>query len=289
MKCLSEVRPKMKKFQKEAYGYIKDMFVQHNMVKRSVISFLSILIMGFGISLFSLSGFGVDPFTSMNMSVSSAIGIGYGTYQMIVNAVLIVFTIIAAHRGLVGIGTVFNMIGVGYSCELFTKLLTPMLKNISDILIARLCLLVLGIVILCFSCSLFFTSNVGVGPYDSIGFMISQKTGVAYKWVRVCTDVVVTLIGLIVGGGLDAMLHGNFGEVKNIGIGTIITAFMTGPLVNFFSKHISSKILDVDYASISKDVFFFMIKGSMVKQNNPIENTYAIPGKRIKIEHNKVV
>lgn len=65
----------MKKFQNEAYGYIKDMFVQHNMVKRCVLSLLSIIIMGFGIALFSVSGFGVDPFTSMNMNVSSTIGI----------------------------------------------------------------------------------------------------------------------------------------------------------------------------------------------------------------------
>ena len=42
----------MKKFQNEAYGYIKDMFVQHNMVKRCVLSLLSIIIMGFGIALF---------------------------------------------------------------------------------------------------------------------------------------------------------------------------------------------------------------------------------------------
>lgn len=279
----------MKKFQDEAYGYIKDMFVQHNMIKRSIISVLSIILMGFGISLFSLSGFGVDPFTSMNMSISSAIGIGYGTYQMIVNAVLILFVVIVAHRGLIGIGTLFNMIGVGYSCELFSNVFSVLLKDVSDILIARLCLLVMGIVFLCFSCSLFFTSNVGVGPYDCIGFMISQKTGIAYKWVRVFTDIIVVSIGLIVGGGFDAILHGNFSEVKNIGIGTIITAFMTGPLINFFSKHISSKILDVDYASVSKDVFFFMIKGSLVKQNNPINNSYRIFNKHVKIEQNKVV
>lgn len=107
----------MKKFQNEAYGYIKDMFVQHNMVKRCVLSLLSIIIMGFGIALFSVSGFGVDPFTSMNMNVSSTIGISFGTYQMIINAVIIVFVVAVAHRGLVGVGTLFNMVGVGYSCE----------------------------------------------------------------------------------------------------------------------------------------------------------------------------
>ena len=255
----------MKEFKNEAYGYIKDMFVQHNMVKRCVISFISIIVMGLGIALFSVSGFGVDPFTSMNMNISSTIGISYGTYQLIVNALIIVFVVIVAHRGLIGVGTAFNMVGVGYSCELFEKLLTPALDGVADNLAVRICLLLGGIIVLCFSCSLFFVANIGVGPYDSLGFMLSNKTKIPYKWVRVFTDVVVILIGLIVSGGLEAVFSGNFSEVKNIGIGTIITAFMMGPLVNFFSKHVSSKILNVDYVGFGRDVAFFMIKGAMLK------------------------
>lgn len=255
----------MKRFQNEAYGYIKDMFIQHNMVKRTILSVLSIIIMGFGISLFSVSGFGVDPFTSMNMNISSALGIGYGTYQLIVNAVIILFVLIVAHRGLIGLGTMFNMVGVGYSCEFFDGLIRPLLSDAGDSVIARIGLLAAGIVVLCFSCSLFFTSNVGVGPYDCLGFMLSQKTKLPYKWIRVITDVVVILIGLVVSGGVSAMISGDFSQIKNIGIDTIITAFMMGPLVNFFSKHVSSKILNVDYAGLSKDVAFFMLKGAMVK------------------------
>lgn len=265
----------MKKFQNEAYGYIKDMFIQHNMVKRCVMSFLSIIIMGFGISLFAVSGFGVDPFTSMNMNISSTIGISYGTYQLIVNALIILFVVIVAHRGLIGIGTVFNMIGVGYSCELFENLLTPAFENYSNVLAVRICLLAAGIVVLCFSCSLFFTSSIGVGPYDSLGFMLSQKTKISYKWIRVITDIVVIIIGLIISGGFTSIINGDFSGVKNIGIGTIITAFMMGPLVNFFSKHVSAKILNVDYAGISKEVAFFMLKGAMVKNN--IKTNYAKP------------
>lgn len=275
---------KMKKFQNDAYDYIRDMFVQHNMIKRCILSFLSIIIMGFGISLFSVSGFGVDPFTSMNMNISSAIGISYGTYQLIVNAVIIVFVVIVAHRGLIGLGTLFNMVGVGYACELFENLIRPLLSDFIDSIAVRILLLAAGIIVLCFSCSLFFTSNVGVGPYDSLGFMISQKTKIPYKWIRVATDVTVILIGLIASGSINALLSGNFSEVKNIGIGTVITAFMMGPLVNFFSKHISSKILNVDYARVSKDVAFFMIKGAIVKnrvygRENPLKlnmNSQAI-------------
>lgn len=258
----------MKSIKSEAYGYIKDMFVQHNMIKRIVLSFISIIIMGFGISLFSVSGFGVDPFTSMNMNIASTFGIGFGTYQMIVNTVILLFVIIVAHRGLVGVGTVFNMIGCGYACEFFEGLIRPMLDG-SYILAVRIPLLIFGIVTLCFACSLFFTANIGVGPYDALGFMLSRSTKLKYKWVRVITDITVILIGLIISGGLSALFKGDISSVKNIGVGTIITAFCMGPLVNFFNKHISAKILKVDYEKISREVAFFMIKGAMVKNTAP--------------------
>ena len=127
----------MKKLRNNARGYILDMFAQHHMVKRTVLSFLSIVIMGFGTALFNVSGFGVDPFTSMNMSVAAVLGVSFGTYQLIINAVILLYVVIVAHRGLVGVGTVFNMAGVGYSCELFSSLLMPMVKQ-NDTLIRRI-------------------------------------------------------------------------------------------------------------------------------------------------------
>lgn len=263
----------MKKFEKEAYGYIKDMFDKHNMVKRVVLTIISIITMGFGISLFSISGFGVDPFTSMNMNISSTLGMSYGTYQLIVNAAIILFVVIFAHRGWIGIGTLINMVGVGYSCEFFSKLVGSAVMPVAKVLAVKIAFLGCGIIVLCFACSLFFVSNIGVGPYDSLGFMISQSIKVPYKWVRVGTDVVVILIGLVVSGGFGALLKGDFSKIQNIGIGTIITAFMMGPLVNFFSEKVSSKILNVDYASISKDVAFFMIKGAMVRNGVPSDTT----------------
>lgn len=258
----------MKRFQDEAYGYIKDMFTQHHMVKRVVLSLISIIVMGFGISMFSLSGFGVDPFTSMNMNVASTIGMGFGTYQMIINLVILVFVIIVAHRGLVGVGTVFNMVGCGYTCEFFQNLFE---KTVSEhyTYALRVPLLVVGIITLCFACSLFFTANVGVGPYDALSFMLARSTKFEYKWMRVATDITVVLVGLVVSGGLVAIFKGDLSKVKNIGIGTIITAFCMGPLINFFNKNVSAKIFNVDYEKLSKDVAFFMLRGAMVKNSVP--------------------
>lgn len=259
----------MKRFQSEAYGYIKDMFVQHNMVKRCVLSVLGIIVMGFGISLFSVSGFGVDPFTSMNMNISSAIGIDYGTLQMLVNTVILLIVIIFAHRGLVGISTVVNMAGLGYAIQFFKDIISPLFTGYYNIMIFRVLLLLAGIIILCFGSSMLFTTNVGVGPYDAICYMFSQMIKVPYKWMRIFADVIVIAVGLTVSGGLTGLLNGNFSAIKNIGIGTLITALLMGPLVNFFAKNVSSKIMDIDFAGISKDIAFFMIKGAVLK-NAPI-------------------
>lgn len=255
----------MKRVTKEARGYISDMFAQHHMVKRTVFSLLSVVIMGFGTALFNVSGFGVDPFTSMNMSVSASLGIRFGTYQLIVNTAILLYVVIVAHRGLVGMGTVFNMVGVGYACELFSSLLMPVVKQNNSLSI-RIPLLLAGIVVLCFACSLFFTANIGVGPYDALGFMLSRFSKLPYKWVRVITDLAVVLIGLFASGSLRSVLNGNFSGIQNVGIGTVITAFCMGPLIHFFNKTISAKIFNVDYEQISKDVAFFLIRGAIKKQ-----------------------
>lgn len=258
----------MKKLESEILSYIKDMFSQHNMPKRVIISFISIIIMGFGISLFSVSGFGVDPFTSMNMNVASTLGVGFGTYQLIVNTAVLLYVVLIAHRGLVGLGTVFNMVGCGYSCEFFQSIFQPAVQS-NYTMAVRIPLLLAGIVTLCFACSLFFTANIGVGPYDALGFMLSRKTKLSHKWVRVITDVAVILIGLVISGGLSALVSGDFSKIQNIGIGTIITAFCMGPLTNFFNKRVSSKILNQNYEKISKEVAVFLIKGALLKNSRP--------------------
>ena len=180
-------------------------------------------------------------------------------YQMIVNGIILLYVILVAHRGLVGIGTVFNMIGCGYTCEFFQNIFQPFVQQ-NNTLALRIPLLVIGLVTLCFACSLFFTANVGVGPYDAIGFMLSRGIKLSHKWIRVITDVTVILIGLAISGGLAAVFSGNIANIRNIGIGTIITAFCMGPLVNAFNKTVSAKILNTNYEKVGKEILVYMLK-----------------------------
>ena len=112
----------------KAVDYIRSMFSVEKITRKVVMSLLSVVLMGFGIALFSISKMGVDPYTAMNMGIAYKIGIPFGVWLLFINTFIILFVIAFAHRGLIGIGTVLNMTGVGFSCDLFLKIFSPVFK-----------------------------------------------------------------------------------------------------------------------------------------------------------------
>lgn len=210
---------------------LKKILSQKEGFKRFNILLCSIVIMGFAVAVFSFSGMGVDPFTAMNMSVSSILGIGFGFYQMCINGVLLIAVAYAAKK-LISIGTVVNMAGVGFVCEYFTGVLKALLPA-ADNLIYKTFLMIIGVFLLSFSASLYFKCDMGVSPYDALGMVMEEKLKLKYKWCRVFTDLVCTGVALVLGGP--------------IGIGTIITALFMGPVVSFCNGSISKKILEHKY------------------------------------------
>lgn len=201
---------------------------EKNGKRRMLIMACSILLMGFSTSIFSFSDLGVDPFTAMNMAVSEKLGLSFGFYQMMVNGVLL-FAVAFFSKKLIGIGTVVNMVGVGYVCEFFTKLYDRFLPA-PTALPVQLCLMLSGVVMLSLAASLFFTVALGVGPYDAAGFVFDAKTKLQYKWCRVITDLTCTVVAICFAGP--------------VGIGTIVTAFCMGPVIAFFNKNVSEKLLN---------------------------------------------
>ena len=51
---------------------------------------LGILFIGLCVSFLRLSQFGVDPFSAMNLGISGFIGWSFGTWQLLVNAIILV-------------------------------------------------------------------------------------------------------------------------------------------------------------------------------------------------------
>ena len=209
-----------------------NIFSQRDGMKRTTIMFMSILLMGFAVSVFSYSGLGVDPFTALNMSISEKLGISFGLFQMCMNGLVLVLVAFTS-KHLISLGTVVNMVGVGYVCEFFTKLYEQLLPSEISF-VTKLVFMAAGVFLLSLSASLYFNCNLGVSPYDALGFVMEDKIRLKYKWCRVITDLICTVAAFFLGGP--------------IGIGTVVTAFCMGPVISFCDTAISQKIIKAKYS-----------------------------------------
>lgn len=149
--------------------------------------------------------------------------IGMKRYFMaFIGVVFIGFSV--AVLNLSGFGTLWNMTGVGLLVDFFTTKYHIFFQNPQNLGI-RILFLVVAILGICLGCSIYMTPELGSAPYDALGAQIHEISKVPFKLCRITTDIICVIIALIFGA--------------NIGIGTVITAFGTGPFVQFFNEHIS--------------------------------------------------
>ena len=84
--------------------------------KRTGVMVLGILFIGLCVSFLRLSRFGVDPFSAMNLGISGFIGWSFGTWQLLVNAIILVVVFFQV-KSCIGAGTIINMVFVGYIAD----------------------------------------------------------------------------------------------------------------------------------------------------------------------------
>lgn len=190
-----------------------------NLAGKLLFSTLGIICISLGISVCRVGGVGVDPFTAMNIGISARIGMDLGTYQLIVNALILVF-VFALDRMLIGPGTIINMVGVDYLVQFFTWLF-DMVPLPGGFISAALHLIV-GTLLFTLGVSLYLKTRMGVAPIDAIAPIAVERTRFKYTACRMTQDITVAIIAIIAGGP--------------IGVFTIIAAFFTGPFITMWNR-----------------------------------------------------
>ncbi|MGN1392358.1 MAG: YitT family protein [Sharpea porci] len=190
---------------------------------------------GLGIALLNLTGFGIDPFTSMTKGVSHLLGISLGVFQMILNIIMYV-PILYLNRKAFGIGALINLFLLGFIVDYFGKFFALFHINeasLSPFIAIRIVLLVVAILVLCFGCALYMDCDMGVAPYDAIAPLIEAKTGFPFKYARIGTDVICAIIGLVTG---------MIGHVTTVGLATVFVALGMGPIIDWYQRHITHRL-----------------------------------------------
>ena len=171
-------------------------------------------LLGFGVSasMLLLGSLGVDPWDVFHQGLSRQLGLGVGTWALIVSAAVLLLWI--PLRQWPGLGTISNGILVGLIIDAMLAIFhTP------HALVLRWVLMLGGVLLNGVATGAYIGAGLGPGPRDGL-MMGWAARGHQIRVVRTCIELTVFAIGWILGG--------------NVGIGTVIYALSIGPLAHAF-------------------------------------------------------
>ena len=187
-----------------------------NLTKKIPLLLFGVMIGGMGCSMFYIAGLGLDAITVlcdglgvlMKTSVSEAMNL----YNLIILCAAILFG-----TRYVGVGTIINALLVGRFMGLFNHIFANLLGP-DPALYLRILFMLVGIVVMSFGFGMYITVRAGTGPADAILLTISNKTGWQYRALKIICDATYMVVGFFMGG--------------KVGIGTVISVFTVGPIIN---------------------------------------------------------
>ena len=208
-------------------------------MRRIMMSLFGVLICAVSVGIFKLAALGVDPFQSLMSGLDQLIPISFGTLYVIVNLILLFFSLLTDRHN-IGIATFINLFLLGYVTQFTYDLLQKLFP--APTLLFRIACLLIGIVIICFGSALYMTADLGVSTYDAVAIVLANKWKIAkFKFCRIGTDLICVIAGIIVfllGGGTISSIP------TIVGVGTIVTAFFMGPLIELFNEKIARPLLN---------------------------------------------
>ena len=134
----------------------------NKLFKRTVMMVSGIAFISLCVGLYRLSGFGVDAFTCMNLGISGFLDMQFGTWQLIMNAMILAVVFFTA-RECIGAGTIVNMVCVGYGADLLCWLVQDA-GQVELTLPLRIGALVLGSVFAGLGVAFYMVAEMGVAP-----------------------------------------------------------------------------------------------------------------------------
>ena len=176
---------------------------------------VSLFINGFGIYLTIQANIGAAPWDVLNLGLSRTLGILYGTASIAVSCTILVIDILLKEP--IGIAMFIDAIVVGKAVDFFnwTHLVPPCQSPLIGVPV-----MIAGLFVLAYTQYGYMIASLGCGPRDTL------LVGLAKRMRRVPIGAVS--IGLLSLATLTGWLLGG-----PVGIGTLICAFCTGPIMQF--------------------------------------------------------
>ncbi len=174
--------------------------------------YTGLLLYGFSSSLLVLAGLGLDPWDVFHQGLSRTIGLGIGTWAIIVGAAVLLLWIPLRQRP--GIGTLSNVVLVGGTMDVVLGTVGP-----PHALAVRIACLVAGVFLNGVATGAYIGAGLGPGPRDGLMTGLAAR-GHSIRVVRTGLELTVLVTGWLLGG--------------TVGVGTLLYALSIGPLAHVF-------------------------------------------------------
>ncbi|GAA0895090.1 membrane protein [Pseudonocardia zijingensis] len=159
------------------------------------------------------SGLGLNPWDVLHEGLTRQTPLSFGVTTGITGVIVLLLWIPLRQRP--GIGTVANVVVIAATIDVALAVLPE-----PGALVARIALLVGGVVLNGVATAAYVGARLGPGPRDGLMTGLSARTGRSVRLVRTCIEVAVLAGGWLLGG--------------TVGVGTVLYALAIGPLTQLF-------------------------------------------------------
>lgn len=201
-------------------------FTRPRMGRRLTVLTVSIIVIGICVAVFKTVGFGTDPCSTFTLGVSARTGVSFGTCQLVFN-LLMFLPVIRFDLSRIGVGTVANMVGVGYVADFCMWIIGLYTPSEGFSMTARILMFAVSMAAFLIAAAFYMVVDLGVAPYDAIPQLISAHTSrLSARAIRMLWDISILSLGFLLG--------------STVGLTTLITGFCLGPAIVFVSNHVKS-------------------------------------------------
>jgi uncharacterized membrane protein YczE len=192
-------------------------------VRRLTQLYAGLLLYGVSDSMLLLAGLGVDPWDVLHQGLSRRLGLGVGTWAVIVGVLVLLLWIPLRQRP--GFGTLSNVVVIGLVIDAMLATVPPVHG-----LAARLVVMVSGVVLNGIATGAYIGAGLGPGPRDGLMTGMAGR-GHSIRVVRTSIEVTVLITGWLLGG--------------TVGLGTVVYALGIGPIA-----HLSIPLLAIPVSAV---------------------------------------
>lgn len=215
-----------------------------SIIANMMLAAVSLFVNGFGIYLTIQANLGAAPWDVLNLGVSKFFGILYGNASIVISLSILAIDILL--REPIGIAMFIDAVVVGKAVDFFnwTHIVPKCDSPVTGVVV-----MLAGLVILAYTQYGYMIASLGCGPRDTLLIGLAKRIRrIPIGAVSIALLSMATLIGWMLGGPA--------------GIGTLICAFATGPIMQMAFRSVHFNATSVHHQRLQDSMKVIFARGS---------------------------